>query len=148
MTLHGRRFLLRANAVFLTVMSLVGLLIDIAGIFFSKGPQSRILQSGPDGSLPVAGIGFVEAHGLALILGITLWRVPASRSWHLTAAAIHLLLGTANLTFWGIFVGSQMLALGYLSTILHGVFMALQLGAAVASGPASSASSVARDDRH
>lgn len=147
MTLQSRRRILRANAIFLTVMSCVGLLIDIAGIFFSKGPQSSILRSGPDGSLPVAGIGFVEAHGLALILGITLWRVPSSPPWHLTAAAIHLLLGAANLTFWNIFVESDMLALGYLSTILHGVFMALQLTAAVASGSASSASSVTGDNQ-
>ena len=100
-------------------------------------PQSRILQRGPEGSLPVEGIGFIEAHGLALILGITLWRASATRSWHLTAAATHLLLGAANLAFWNIFVEADMLALGYLSTVLHGVFVALQLTAAVAARAAS-----------
>lgn len=144
MTLQARRFILRANAVFLTVMSFVGLVIDVAGVFFSRGPQSRILQRGSDGSLPVEGIGFIEAHGLALILGITLWRASASRSWHLTAAATHLLLGAANLTFWNIFVESDMLALGYLSTIFHGVFVALQLTAAVASGAVSSDAAATR----
>ena len=133
MTLQHRQVLLRANAVFLTVMSLVGLVMDLAGVFFSRGPQSRVLQRGADGSLPIEGIGFVEAHGLALIIGITLWRVAASRPWHLTAAATHLLLGAANLVFWQIFVEADMLAMGYFSTIMHGVFAVLQLTAAARS---------------
>jgi hypothetical protein len=49
---------------------------------------------------PGGRIGFIEAHGLALIIGVPLWQAAPLRIWHLTAAAVHLLLGTANLVFW------------------------------------------------
>ena len=48
-----------------------------------------------------------------LILGVLLWRAEPLRSWHLTAAAVHVLLGTANLVFWQIFIAADMLAGGY-----------------------------------
>ena len=134
-TEQQRRRILRANAAFLTVMSLFGLALDIAGAFFASGPQSRILTGSSAGGPPAVGIGFVEAHGLALILGITLWRVPPTRPWHLTAAAIHLLLGVSNLAFWNIFVESQMLGMGYFTTIAHGVFAAAQLASARNAAP-------------
>ena len=52
------------------------------------------------------------------------------RSWHLTAAAVHLLLGTANLVFWDIFVAGDALIAGYVTTSLHWLFVGLQLFAA------------------
>jgi hypothetical protein len=61
-----------------------------------------------------------------------LWRAEPLRSWHLTAAAVHALLGTANLVFWQIFIAADMLAGGYITTSLHWLFVALQLCAAVA----------------
>ena len=54
------------------------------------------------------------------------------RSWHLTAVAVHVLLGTANLVFWQIFVAIDFLAMGYITTGLHWLFVVLQLIAAVA----------------
>jgi hypothetical protein len=73
------------------------------------------------------GIGFIEAHGLALIIGILLWRAEPSRSWHLTGAAVHVLLGTANLVFWQIFIAADALLGGYVTTSLHWLFAGLQL---------------------
>jgi hypothetical protein len=58
--------------------------------------------------------------------------VEPERSWHLTAAAVHVLLGAANLVFWQIFIAADMLAVGYITTALHGLFVALQLLAATA----------------
>jgi hypothetical protein len=84
------------------------------------------------GNAPFTAIGFVEAHGLAFILGVLLWRAAPARSWHLTAAAVHVLLGTSNLVFWGIFTAADILAVGYITTTLHWAFVALQLGAAIA----------------
>ena len=83
---------------------------------------------------PNSTIGFVEAHGLAFIIGIRLWLAPPLRIWHFTAAAVHVLLGTANLLFWQLFVSADMLAVGYVSTILHAGFAGLQLFAALSSG--------------
>jgi hypothetical protein len=122
-----RRTILRANALFLMVASIGGLFSDVLGAFFSLGPVSPIVSSAPH-----AAIGFTEAHGLALIIGVLLWRADSLRSWHCTATAVHVLLGTANLVFWQIFVAADLLATGYITTSLHWLFVVLQLSAAVA----------------
>ena len=125
MTTTMRQRILRANALYLLVASIGGLLSDITGAFLARGPQSRILDSEP-----AAAIGFLEAHGLALIIAVLLWRAVPLRSWHLTAVAVHVLLGTANLIFWEYFVAVDMLAAGYVTTFLHWLFVGLQLFAA------------------
>ncbi len=134
MNVSIRTTILRANAIFLLVAATGGFASDIAGIFFGRGPVSSIVASAP-----YAGIGMVEAHGLAFIIGILLWRAEASRPWHLTAAAVHVLLGTANLVFWQVFVANDMLVVGYVTTSLHWLFVALQLTAAHAAGSSLSA---------
>ena len=128
-----RRTLLRANAIFLLLASSGGMWADLAGAFLAIGPQQPILAAAPH-----AAIGFVEAHGLAFIIGVRLWFAPPERAWHFTAAAVHALLGISNLVFWQIFVAADMLAGGYLTTGLHGMFFVLQLAAACVSGPEGS----------
>src|SRR5262245_2713971 len=120
----ARQILLRANALFLLVAAAGGLVTDLVGAFLFKGPQGAVLAGAP-----YTAIGFVEAHGLALIIGVLLWRATPSRSWHFTAVAVHVLLGTANLVFWQIFVAADMLAMGYITTALHWIFVLLQLNA-------------------
>lgn len=121
-----RRQLLRFNAAFLFLASLGG--------WFSMDFPAGLAASGPLGPLiaheRAIAIGFVEAHGLALILAILLWRAPAERTWHATAAAIHLLLGVSNLVFWNLFVATHTIPMGYVTTALHGLLFALQLSAA------------------
>ena len=123
----NRRLLLRVNAAFLLAASAGGMWSDILGAFFARGHVASLLTSAPH-----TAIGFVEAHGLAFILGVLLWRAEAARSWHVTAAAVHVLLGTANLLFWQIFIAADMLAVGYITTSLHWTFVVLQLSAAFA----------------
>jgi hypothetical protein len=101
----------------------------LLGVFFARGAFAPVVASAP-----YAGIGFVEAHGLAFIIGVLLWRAETARLWHLTAVAVHVLLGTANLVFWQIFVATDMLAAGYITTSLPWLFVALQLAAAHAAG--------------
>ena len=127
MTTTTRRWILRANALYLLIASTSGTLADLAGSFLSRGPQGPILAAAP-----YTAIGFVEAHGLAFILGVLLWRAAPERSWHLTAAAIHVLLGTANVVFWPIFIAADMLTAGYVTTGLHWLFVVFQLRAATA----------------
>jgi hypothetical protein len=124
---RSRLLILRADALFLIFASIGGAMTDIAGSFFGSGPEVAILSDAPG-----AGIGFLEAHGLALILGILFWRATPARDWHLTAAAVHALLGSANLAFWQFFVVTDQLAVGYITTALHGLFVILQLWAAFA----------------
>jgi len=122
-----RKLLFRANAIYLMAAAAGGLWSDILGVFFARGHVAPVIASAP-----YAAIGFVEAHGLAFIIGVLLWRAEPLRSWHITAAAVHVLLGTANLVFWQLFVAADMLAVGYITTSLHWLFVALQLSAAVA----------------
>lgn len=137
MTAQTRQRILRANAVYLILASLAGwVVLDIPGSFLSRGPAAGILAQAPH-----AGIGFFEAHGLALIFGALLWRAAPLRSWHVTAVAVHVLLGTANLLFWQIFIAVDLLAMGYITTGLHWLFVALQVPAALAAKEGTSAHS-------
>ena len=124
--MHPRSLLLRANALFLVVAGLGGLRADLTGAFLHQGVVATVL-----GQAPHAAIGFVEAHGLALILGVLLALASPSRRWHATGAAIHLLLGASNLTFWAVFTSTDSLLLGYVTTGLHIAFFVLQTLAAV-----------------
>jgi hypothetical protein len=127
MSTTTRRLILRTDAAFLLAASAGGMWSDLCGAFLARGHVAPVLATAPH-----AAIGFVEAHGLAFILGVLLWRAAPQRTWHLTAAAIHALLGTANLVFWQIFVAADMLPVGYITTCLHWLFVALHLGAVVA----------------
>ena len=127
MTVTCRRLLLRANAIFIGGAAASALVFDIRGVLYGAGPQGRLL-----GAAPHAGIGFVEAHGLALILAVLLWRAAPARSWHVTALALEVLLGVSNLAFWQMFVATDALTVGYVTTALHWIFAASQFAAAVA----------------
>lgn len=120
-----RTALLRADAIFLMAAAAGGMRSDILGAFHGAGSLAPVLAGAPH-----AAIGFVEAHGLAFIIGVLLWRAETARLWHLTSAAVHLLLGIANLVFWQIFITADMLSLGYVTTALHWAFVTLHLLAA------------------
>jgi hypothetical protein len=120
---------LKANGLFLLLAGSWGMWADLTGAFAGTGPQRAILAGAPH-----AAIGFVEAHGLAVIFGVLLWTAEPKRMWHLTAMAIHTLLGTCNLVFWQIFIAADMLPAGYLTTSLHAAFAALQATCAFGAG--------------
>src|SRR5262245_17124511 len=126
MTTTIRQLILRANALYIGVAGFAGVIFDIRGVLYGLGPQGRALANAP-----YAGIGFVEAHGLAVILAVLLWRARPDRSAHFTALAVVALLGTANLAFWQVFIAMDALVMGYVTTALHWTFAALNLGAAV-----------------
>src|SRR5262245_3994174 len=117
----NRQHLLRANAIYLLVAATGGLITDISASFFDKGPQAVLIAAAPH-----TGIGFIEAHGLAFIIGCLLLRAAPARWWHVTGAAVHTLLGTSNLLFWQIFIAADILAVGYITTGLHWLFVLLQ----------------------
>lgn len=146
MTIAIRHILLRTNAVFLLAASAGGFASDVRGIFFGLGPVARVVAEAP-----YAGIGFIEAHGLAFILGILMWRAQPARGWHLAAVAIHVLLGTANLVFWQLFIAADMLLVGYVTTAMHGLFVVLQMSAAISArmpdSPAVRADPISSDYR-
>jgi hypothetical protein len=126
MSANFRRLLLRADAVFL-IGAAVGAWVtaDFPASFSGSGPFGPLIAH-----QPALGIGFIEAHGLAIILGVLLWRAVSTTSWHVTGAAIHLLLGTCNVIFWQLFIATDTLPMGWVTTIMHGLFFVLQSVAA------------------
>ena len=129
MTPFFGNLLVRFNAGFLILASAGGLATDIAGSFFGRGAEAVLLSDAPG-----TGIGFIEAHGLALIIGVTLWRIAYSRNWHALLAAVHVLLGTANLAFWQFFIG-------YVTTAAHWLFVVAHLAALTGSARLAAQSS-------
>ncbi|WP_036098669.1 hypothetical protein [Leptospira noguchii] len=123
MSLSTRRLILQINGVVLMIASLGGfILMDVLGIFFGVGPAASLLKG-----QEFIGIGGFEAHGLAFILGVLLFKAEPKRSWHITAMAIHSLLGIANILMWGIFIAVNSLQMGYITTAMHCIFVLLQL---------------------
>ncbi|MER8424964.1 hypothetical protein [Mesorhizobium sp. M1403] len=116
--------LIRFNAGFLMLASAGGLATDIAGSFFGRGAEATLLADAPG-----VGIGFLEAHGLALVIGLTMWRIAYSLNWHAFLAAVHALLGTANLLFWQFFIAADVLIVGYATTAAHWLFVVPHLAA-------------------
>lgn len=120
------RVILRAHAVYLGLAAVAGFLfLDMRGLLFNAGPASLIVNGAPHTM-----IGFVEAHGLAFIVAVLFWRAVPSRFWSLTAMATAALLGVSNLVFWEMFLVSDALVMGYVTTGLHLSFTAAELLAA------------------
>ena len=118
-----RRSVLRANAAYLGIAAVVSFFtLDLRAVLFNQGPERILL-----GDSTLAAIGFIEAHGLALILAIVFWSVAPARFWHAIAAATSSLLGICNLTFWEGFVISDSVAMGVVATSLHLAFGATQI---------------------
>lgn len=103
--------LLRANALYLVAASTIAFLVEAMGV-------------------RIAGIGFVDAHELALIAGLLLWSATPRPCWHLAAAAVHVLFAAANLAHWQTFVSADIVPMGYATTFMHALFAALQVRAA------------------
>lgn len=131
-----RQRILRANGVFLCVLALFGLTVmDIPAACCDTGVGAAALRDAPD-----AVIGLIEAHGLALILGALYLRAARStpdRSWHLAAAATHLLLSAANTIFRGFFITGHAEWIGLIITPAHFAFAAAEAWAVTQSSAPS-----------
>ena len=95
------------------------MVLEAVGHFGGVGPLAHLSHS------PYT-IGGFEAHGLAAILGALLLRNAANddlRPWHVSALAIHLLLGGANLAFWLSFTTFGMVPMGIVTTVVHAVLV-------------------------
>ena len=113
---------LKLNAIFLMLIGLLQMIFELLSHFLGAGPLAdRFFES------PYT-LGFFEAHGLAVLMGILLWRASANpqKFWHQLAVIIHILLGGANLLFWNSFIQLDFVAPGIVATVFHGVFVALE----------------------
>jgi hypothetical protein len=120
-----RRRVILADGVFLAVIGAVQVAFELLGYYAGAGPLGAVFDGSP------YTIGWVENHGFAFLVG-TLFLTVAVRDgrrfWHGFAAAVHVLLGGANLLFWSSFVYFDVVAMGVAATIAHAVFVMVQLG--------------------
>jgi len=118
--------MLLLDGFFLLAVGLVSAIAELMSHFWGNGLHgARFFES------PYT-LGFFEAHGLALLVGLLLMRAAnrnakEQRFWHGFAATIHLFLGGSNLLYWISFVALDFVAQGAIVTIIHGLLIALQL---------------------
>ena len=118
-----RKGFLFADATFLLMAGSMAMLSELLGHFLNVGPQARAFHKSP------YTVGGFEAHGLAVLTAMLLYRAGAKdqkRFWHLYAALVHTLLGGANLLFWRTFVYFKRIPLGMITTIVHVGFVIAQ----------------------
>ena len=110
---------LKLNAAFLVLIGSLQLMFESLSHFVGAGPLADRFTDSP------YTIGFFEAHGLAVLIGILLWRASQrpEKYWHQLAVVVHLLLGGANLLFWNSFVQLDFVLLGIVATFFHGLFI-------------------------
>lgn len=112
--------LLTANGAFLVAAGGIQLVQEVCG-HAGVGPYRTMFHES------AYTIGFVEAHGLALLVGGSLLaerRRPYRRANHALALATHVLLGTANIAFRKSFREFGIVAPGVVATVAHAVFAA------------------------
>lgn len=118
-TMPARRLLLRVNGGFLAAVGALQVTFELVSHYTGEGIYGDIFEgSGYT-------IGWVENHGLALVIGLILITIAAReprRLWHAYALAVHVFLGGANLVFWDAFVGFDTTVAGVLATIAHALF--------------------------
>ena len=110
---------MRANGAFLALVGGAQMIFELLSHFFGVGPWGRIFASSS------YTIGFLEAHGLAFLIGGLLIFVASpdpKRYWHGFAACVHVLLGGANLLFWSSFVAWGLVPMGIVATIFQNNF--------------------------
>ena len=114
--------ILRFNAVFLILIGSLQMVFELLSHYLGVGPLAGRFLGSP------YTLGFFEAHGLAVVIGILLWRAAAEPQlfWHQLAVGVHILLGGANLLFWDSFVQLDFVAPGIVATVFHGLFIALE----------------------
>ena len=117
---RARRTLMIINGCFLAGVGAVQVMFELASYFRSAGPFGATFHES------AYTVGWVEAHGFAVLVGVLFLAVAARdgrRFWHTFALAVHLFLGTANLVFWAGYTEFGMLPAGIISTIAHGLFV-------------------------
>jgi hypothetical protein len=128
-THRARRKLLLVNGCFLAVIGAFQVTFELISYRTGGGVFGPIFEGSP------YTIGWVENHGLALLIGllfVTVAARDAGRPWHVFAIALHAFLGTANIVFWNAFVTFDTTAVGAIATAGHVLFVAAHATALVA----------------
>jgi hypothetical protein len=111
-----RRMLLLVNGAALASVGAAQVILELLSYYAGAGIYGPLFHSSP------YVVGWVEAHGLAALIGILFLAVGAvdgGRRWHVVALCAHLLLGTANIVFWSGFSVFDMVGAGIVATTGH-----------------------------
>ena len=115
MWLHSKKFL-KIHGFLLTGLGGLTCVNSLIGFHLSKGPFQFL------GSNEIAAVGFIEAYGLAFLLGVSL-TIAAAKSyhylWHMIAAIAHLFLFLVNIRFWHLYEPLNLQPAGAIATVLH-----------------------------
>ncbi|MBL7811471.1 MAG: hypothetical protein JNL57_04530 [Bacteroidetes bacterium] len=118
MTRPANKAPLLLSVLFLGVSSIAMMANELAFHFFQSGMMKDTFNK-----IPGATIGFFEAHGLAFLWVVFLYREMKKgriTDLNIYAALVHALLGFANTLFWkDAIVRFDMLTAGIITTILH-----------------------------
>ena len=95
--------------------------LEALAYFGNVGPNAAVFGESP------YTLGFFEAHALAVVLAAVLARGARAPTagHHVLAAAVHAVLGAANLLFWPAFAAFGMVPAGVVATGLHAALASL-----------------------
>ena len=113
---RSRRILLLINGGALAMVGVAQVILELLSYYAGVGIYGPLFHNSP------YVVGWVEAHGLATLIGILFLAVAAfdgGRRWHIVALCVHLLLGTANIVFWSGFSAFGMVEAGVVATTGH-----------------------------
>lgn len=111
------------DGVFLAAIGALQVTFELVGYYTGGGPYGSVFDDSPHT------IGWVENHGLALLIGVlflAVARVDGRRFWHGFALAVHVLLAVANVTFWSSFEHFGLAPMGVAATAAHVLFIVAQ----------------------
>ncbi|MBK8464212.1 MAG: hypothetical protein IPL32_00135 [Chloracidobacterium sp.] len=128
------KIILRADAVFVGLAGSFGVASDLTSYLAGKGVFGNIFHQNP------LVISSVEAHMLGITTAVLFWYFSsklATTAGNQLAIAFHLICGISNVVWFDIFYLTNMPTQGFVVTILHFFFVALN-GLVVFSGAVQS----------
>lgn len=117
-----KKWILRANGLFLSIIGLVQLIFIFLAYQFQLGPLSISLSHYPLLTI----ITFSEAFFLAFIIGVIFLFVSNIKNqflWHYLAILIHGFFFVMNISFWSVFSEINMVQAAIFVTICHLLFI-------------------------
>jgi hypothetical protein len=119
-----KKMVLKIDGFFLVIMGTLAGVTDLVSYFAGKGPFGDIYYQN---SIAIGGF---EAHCLALIAGSVLVvksKSPDAIFFNKVGAFIHTSLGISNLIWFNIFLETDTIPMGYITTFAHFLFILLNI---------------------
>lgn len=119
------KLFLKVHGIILFCLGIIMTLQTLLGSFKGIGPLKFIYGDA------LRSVGLFEAYLLAAFSGAVLIILSGRhyiKQWHLLATTVHLILFTTNLLFWKAYSLADIVAIGYVSTSAHALFILLESG--------------------